>query len=364
MGQTLKNSLKNKTIAFGLIGAGFAFISADAIAQNARIGMVFTSSAKECAMACTADMTCAAWVYSPVKIGTTGASTGQCNFSNSSNISAPQGSQMGLPLRRSNTVADVNIANVPSEKPTSNNNLYQGNYSVKPLNNATKMANNNIVLNQPINTQPIQNPQKNNASVSFAPPTQSASQYAAQTQFQPLPQTQPHPQPQVQIQEAVQQTQPVRMAANSPTSLSQKSAMPIQPDQNTQKRAAGPLRSGQTQNMQQFVGSDGMVDAAEMRRAQLRNSAQNGSGYSVQKEWNEVAQSMANGTNTPSYDYTNTTPIPMPKEETNKNSDTQGVEKSTQSKDKKGFLGLFNKPQDQKSDGSSIGPLRRHSSAG
>ena len=73
MGPTLKHSLKNKIITFGLIGAGFSFIYSDALAQNARIGMVFTSSAKECAMACTADMTCAAWVYAPVKIGTTGA---------------------------------------------------------------------------------------------------------------------------------------------------------------------------------------------------------------------------------------------------------------------------------------------------
>lgn len=358
MGPTLKNSLKNKIITFGLIGAGFAFIYSDALAQNARIGMVFTSSAKECAMACTADMTCAAWVYSPVKIGTTGASTGQCNFSNSSNINAPQGSQMGLPLRRSNAVADVNIANIASDKPASNNNLYQGNYSVKPLNNNVQMANNNIVLNQQNNIPPVQTPPRNNASVSFAPPTQSAPQYVAQTQFQPLPQPQP------QAQQSVQQTQPVKMASNSPTSLSQKAAMPIQPDQNTQKRTVGPLRSGQTQNMQQFVGADGMVDAAEMRRAQLRNSSQNGSGYSIQKEWNEVAQSVANGTNNPSYDYSNTTPIPMPKEENDKNSDNQGQEKSTQSNDKKGFFGLFSKSQEQKSDGNVVGPLRRHSSEG
>lgn len=360
MGLTLKNSLKNKTIAFGLIGIGFAFVSTGVLAQNARIGMVFTSSAKECAMACTADMTCAAWVYSPVKIGTTGASTGQCNFSNSANINAPQGSQSGLPLRRTNETNNVNIANAPSSKPTSNNNLYQGNYSVKPLNNNVQIANSNIVLNQQNNTPPVQTPPRNNASVSFAPPVQSTSQqYVAQTQFQPLPQIQ------VPAQQAVQQAQPIKMAANSPTSLAPKAVASVPTaEANTQKRTMGPLRSGQTQNMQQFVGADGMVDAAEMRRAQLRNSSQNGSGYSVQKEWNEVAQSMANGTNNPSYDYSNTTPIPLPKEENDKNSDNQGQEKSTQSNDKKGFFGLFGKSQEQKSGTNANGPLRRHSSEG
>ncbi len=356
MGPTLKNSLKNKIIAFGLIGAGFAFIYSDALAQNARIGMVFTSSARECAMACTADITCAAWVFSPVKIGTTGASTGQCNFSNSANINAPQGSQTGLPLRRTNDVNNVNIANAPNSKPIANNNLYQGNYSVKPLNNNAQIANSNIVLNQPNIAPPVQTPPRNNASVSFAPPTQSAPQYVQPPQYQPAPQP--------QTQQAVQQTQPVSMAANTPTSIAPKVTPTNPPEASIQKRAMGPLRSGQAQNMQQFVGADGMVDAAEMRRAQLRNNSQNGGGYSVQKEWNEVAQSMANGTNNPSYDYSNTTPIPMPKEENDKNSDNQGQEKSTQSNDKKGFFGLFGKSQDQKSGTNAIGPLRRHSSEG
>ena len=361
MGPTLKNSFKNKTIAFGLIGAGFAFISDNALAQNARIGMVFTSSAKECAMACTNDMMCAAWVFSPVKIGTTGASTGQCNFSNNSNINAPQGSQMGLPLRRTNDAKDNYSSNVPSSQNTTNNNLYQGNYSVKPLNNNVQMANNNIVLNQPVTPPPIQSAPKNNASVSFAPPIQPAPQYIAPVQYQPVP-TQPMPTQQAQITQQAQPL-PMKMAANSPTSLSTKPAIANQTETNNQKHPIGPLRNGQTQNMQQFVGADGMVDAAEMRRAQLRNSAQNGSTYSVQKEWNEVAQSVANGTNNPSYDYANTTPIPLPKNEANLSSDANSTQKSQDAKGKKGFLGLFNKAPETNNEGEVFGPLRRHSNA-
>lgn len=347
----MKKSLFVNTLfgsSFGII----AFIAGNSFAQNQmqspKMGMVFTTNAQECSIACSNDLLCAAWAFKAIKVGKNEATTGQCQFSNTANISKIDGAITGLPSR--NKTSDLGFSSNITPKQsdtyksavlkTGNGQIYQGNYGVKPLTYGppAKIATNQpIALNVP--PPPPQNiiPKDNNAIVSFEKP-KTIEAYKAPVNVTP---------PVVKAQPVNIEIPKVKTEAKAEV---KKSLGPIHASGYTKKELS-------VDEQKAFVGKDGMIDAAEMRRYELKYGAKKTGGqYSVQKEWNEVAEAMKNGENNSDIDWTKTKPVLIAE-----NSEKQAIEKETV-KEKKSLFGFLNRKNESETTEiqmPSKGPLRK-----
>lgn len=347
----MKKSLVRNTI-FGSTFGLLALIAGNSIAQSQfqtpKMGMVFTTNAQECANACSNDMLCASWAFSSIKVGKSEATTGQCQFSNSANISAVPGAIIGLPSR--NKTADLGYSStIPANQmdayksaalKTGNGQIYQGNYGVKPLNYGppAKIASNSPIA---LNVAPPQiiPPKNNNAMVSFEKPN-NVEVYKAPVNIIPVKIETP------KIEVPVAKTE-------------------IKPEV---KKVVGPLHSGgfqkkelSAEEQKAFIGKDGMIDAAEMRRYELKyGSKKSGGQYSVQKEWNEVAEAMKNGDNVSDIDWSKTKPVVIA--ENSQKSSKQNDETEETPKAKKSLFGFLNRKLESEVTDIQMpakGPLRK-----
>lgn len=350
----MKKSFANKLIIIASIGI-LPNIAFNALAQSQmqtpKIGVVFTTNAQECAMACSNDMLCAAWSFSPIKIGKTNATTGQCQFSNSANLSPMEGAITGLPSRNKTTSLGY-FSNTPQQQSQNymsaaqkqtNTQIYQGNYGVKPLNNEApiKIAN---IQKAPLNQAPPMQiaPPNKNAMVSFEPPKQPLPVFIPPQ----APPTAPYIAPKPPIA-PIAPPAPIMLAPNK-----QEAKTPLGHGTFVKKELSA-------EQKQAFVGKDGMIDAAEMRRYEIKQGVKMGANqYSVQKEWNEFAEADIKGTNTSQIDWSKTTPVYIPQDAPKDTNEEIGETP----KPKKSFFGFLNKKSKAEEAINEVpknGPLRK-----
>lgn len=273
-----------------------------------------TESADACAVVCSASAMCASYSYRPFPAVRGGRSGGQCQFNRTSVPNFENGVISGLPTRSavSATIAEATPPNrSPASPPLQTSSNYNGtrgaNYAVTPL--TPNRQTNAVALNNPPPT-PINT---NGAAVSFERPP--ATPVTARPASAPAPTQTARAAP---APAAPNQTQ-ARTQAHSRPPVTQ-TAAPTQlaaPVVNQMPTAAPAPRAAATTGIEQFRGPDGMIDAAEMRRAQLRNQqAQNTPQYSVQHQWTSAADEQLTGRSTEGVDWTQSRPVPMAAEPT------------------------------------------------
>ncbi len=380
-----KSILRDLGIAYGFVLLGFSANSA--LAQGGASGLVYVPGPFECSQACTSDLMCASWNFIPMNNGTY-QSMGQCKLSNSPNVAQIPGSVSGLPQRstpqnqvyysnQSILSAPAQVMNnygqgqIPDWKPMPNNNAgspYEGNYSIKPLN--TPMQKAPVMVQNPPSmpmAAPVMNaPAAPSVVYSQKPPVAPVSPAPQMVQVaKPMPPQQP-----MAYQPPAPVYQPPAPVYQPPAPVYQ--APPLAPLKPPIMDANKPVLEAETSNGPLRAGAKSIFASktdAQPSQADLMNaqgaaytpsqSYQNyktagSSQYSVQSEWNNVADAVANGKNTTNIDWSKTKPImsndisAKPKEE----------------KAKKSWLqNLFNKKEEAPTEmpiESGIGPLRKN----
>lgn len=352
-------------------GAGIAF------AQGGASGLVYVPGPFECSQACTSDLMCASWNFTPMNKNSN-KSMGQCKLSNSPNLSQIPGTISGLPQRAtpqnqvyySNQISQGQQPQmvpphaqnqIPDWKPVQpimgQASPYSGNYAIKPL-------------NQPVQKSPIlaQNPPA--APMGAAPqmivPSTPAVVYAPKPPVQPMQQVmqpapimQPNPQ-MVQPAKPLTPPQMAPMAAYAPPQPAQ--YKPVEAAKPLPKTTDGPLRApmikapkpAEIDNSQVAMKSaqpPQYMPAPSYQGYKSAGSPQ----YSVQNEWNNVADAVAAGKNTTNIDWSKTKPVMT--------SENDAKPKAAPEK-KSWFQNIFGKkeetlPQEQTVSGG-IGPLRKN----
>lgn len=377
----LKKSLLSG--AFSASGLFFVAITANnAMAQGGASGLVYVPGPFECAQACTADLLCASWSFTPLNKNS-GQSVGQCKLSNSPNMTQMPGTVSGLPQRAApqnqvyysnqivpmapaqpvNNYAQSQVPDwqpiAPKVQPNANmSSAYAGNYAIKPL-------------NQPMQAPPVlvQNP----PAVPMAAPIAPAAPSVVYAPKIPTP-----PPPQI-VQAAPPIVQPVKpilappvvpapMAAYQPPVNSMAMKPPIMAQTpppapvETVKSSNGPLRAGAAKPVEIVNKQDQKYEVASapvpqyMPAQSYQTYKSAGSPqYSVQNEWNNVAEAVASGKNTTNIDWAKTKPVAtyedkaVPKEEAPK---------------KSWFQNLFNKKEEvakpEEVANTGFGPLRKN----
>ncbi|KAF0113860.1 MAG: putative carbohydrate-binding protein [Hyphomonadaceae bacterium] len=283
-----------------------------------------TETADACANICSASAMCASYSFRPFPAIRGGRSGGQCQFNRTSVPNFENGVISGLPTRSSAmaTIAQATPPNrtaVSAPRQASANNVAAGsnyngtrgaNYSVTPLNQ--NRPTNAVALN---NSQPppaAAPSSRTGAAISFERPNTSAPVTRP-------PQTPPPP-PSQTARAAPQPTAPTQTTARAlPHSRSPSTPATQAAPSHTANAApaAAPTQRTAATGIEQFRGPDGMIDAAEMRRAQLRNQqAQNTPQYSVQNPWTSAADEQLTGRATEGVDWTQTRPVPTAAEPT------------------------------------------------
>ncbi len=260
------------------------FLAGNTLAQSNVGNIVNVASPDICAAACGSDNMCASWTFKPNPTINGQSNGGQCQFSKPN-----PNNQNFVQTRPSINVPNWTQSNIPS---WSAPNSRGGNYAITPLPNTAAPA----------------------PRMASAP--------------QPMP---ANPAPRIQPQTHAQQTTNAMTNRSAPISFDRptNSANTNAQMQATQQQLNWrPVETSapreQSPNLNNYRSNDGTIDAAQMRRDQL--AAQNKSGqprYSVQGEWSNVAQSVANGQNYANVDLANSRPIPQPPEPVAKTQVTQ-----------------------------------------
>lgn len=273
------------------IAISFTLIASNTFAQSNAGNIVTVASPEVCAAACGRDNMCASWTFRPNPPTNGQPAGGQCQFAKPSTNGAA-GSANFVQARPSINVPNWTQNTIPTWTAP---NARGGNYAITPLPNYSA-------------------PQPRMANIQ--PQTQQMPQMSQMSQTQ---------QSQQFITPAPMQNTNTSMKSNGASVSFER-----QPNINAQMQATqqqlnwrpvdapAPQAAPQSQspNLNAYRANDGTIDAAQMRRDQL--ASQNKSGqprYSVQGEWSDVAQSVANGQNYANVDLANTTPIPQPQEQ-------------------------------------------------
>lgn|GEM_PF-2718482 len=336
--------------------------------NNARVGgaTVVTQSANDCANVCSASAMCASYSFRPFPVVRGGQSGGQCQFNRTSVPNFENGVISGLPSRMS---ASAVIAQAPppnrmpaapaqqTQTTVSNYNGTRGaNYSVAPLERSRQsnaMALNNLTI-------PTASPNSTGAAVSFERPNASPTnslpvQPAAQRQTQPQPRpsvASPRPTQTIPTTQTAMSAQP---SARAPASQPATNAAPLAANVVPSNTVAQQQRSTSNTSIEQFRGPDGMIDAAEMRRAQLRNQqAQNTPHYSVQNQWTSAADEQLTGRTTEGVDWTQTRPVQMERETAPTRRETRESASNTETSE-----AIANEIEQSEPSTRSRGPLRK-----
>lgn len=261
---------------------GFASLSMNSFAQNSSGNMPNSNSflaqdQNACASTCSTTRGCASWKFTPYPSENGISRGGICEFSNTpintNTRVQPQNNVQSVP----HWGAQNRTQTVPH---WDNSRRTGGNYQVTPLPNYNSAQPKQTYAPPP---QGMAQPQNQGGAVSFERPQQTYQQApkpmsAPNAQYSQTPQYAPAP---------VQQFAPA----------------PVQ------QYAPAPSYQAPQANLNQYRAADGTIDAAEMRRNQMKaQNNQNTPRYSVQSEWNEVARAEANGQNQP-YDLSNTVPV-------------------------------------------------------
>lgn len=409
MNENQERAVKKQYYGISLFGAAIlasiAFLSADnSNAQSTPSWNVslpgqnnaVTQNADDCANLCSQTALCASYIYKPFTGAQEHQTGGQCRFSRSSSPPNETGAIVGRPAR--NRITE-NVPTGPAirSNPNASNG---GNYSVAPI---TQTAPVRQMANNPT-PAPQSNVNNNGAAISFerrsAPSTPAQAPRPVQQTTPATPAT--HAQPAAssnQVNAATpsratansshrpspapaQAVAPARTAANNhmATNAQPAPAHPVAPAP-VHPVAAAPTQPVQTANnasgIDRFRGPDGMIDAAEMRRAQLHSQqAQNTPQYSVQYQWQPAADAQLTGSDLDGIDLTKTRPVPMPEparrsnnnhnsdDENSSNNTSSSTNESANTQSRNPLQRLFSRDDTQTSvaqnnNGSSFGPLRK-----
>ena len=278
-------------LAFALAGPSFA--------QNAAYSQFPAASADSCAKACTSDRMCASWSFGgAVATGETtsrskkkmGPSPRMCALSQSLSPSRQPGFESGLPRRTAVLT------------PTGRYGEGSGNYEVRPA-----------PWLDPRARAPQAAPGSNQGAPIAPPPAPPAARMEFSPQAAPRPaapveasQTRSGargtPRSSVRDMPSQQPPQAAFDMPQAPAALAAPMAAPTPPQMSftpppapPAMPAAPPMQSPapaqQATDLSKFRGSDGMVDAAAMRRAQINSARATGQpAYAVQREWEAVEQ--------------------------------------------------------------------------
>lgn len=284
--------MRARNFAFWL---AFAF-AGPSFAQNAAYSQFPATDADSCAKACTSDRMCASWSFGgAVATGETtsrskkkmGPPPRMCALSQSLSPARQPGFESGLPRRTAVLT------------PTGRYGEGSNNYEVRPapwLDPRARTPQPAPGSNQgaPIAPPPAPPAARMEFSPQAAPrpaapveasQSRSGARGTPRTSVRDMP-PQPAPQASFEILQAPAAMSPPMAQPNPPQmSFTPPPAMP----------AAAPMQSPapaqQATDLSKFRGSDGMVDAAAMRRAQINSARATGQpAYAVQREWEAVEQ--------------------------------------------------------------------------
>ncbi len=276
-------------LAFVLAGPSFA--------QNAAYSKFPTANADTCATACTSDRMCASWSFGGTAPTVDTSSRRKkdmappprmCALSQSLTPVRQSGVESGLPRRSGILTPTGRYADGPA------------NYEVRPAPwldprsrapQPTRAYNQGAPIAPPPMMAPAMPPAPSAGRVEFVPQTTQSP--AAPSEIN-APRTGARGTPRSRAEEVSFTPEPQSgFEPPRPTPMAAPTAAPSAPQMTYSTPAPQPAQAPappqQASDLSKFRGSDGMVDAAAMRRAQINSARATGQpAYAVQREWEAV----------------------------------------------------------------------------